>query len=96
MKQGRDVPEQTGCFYPMPKVRERPIYNGLPHDGSYERNVLTGREGIGCSKYYAAYGKKGFTGGLLGFWCTHGICLGFHCIPEGEGRNDVFSGVYTR
>lgn len=29
-------------------------------------------------------------------WCTHSICYGFHCIPQGEGRNDVFSAIYTR
>lgn len=29
-------------------------------------------------------------------WCTHSVCYGFHCIPKGEGRNDVFSAMYTR
>lgn len=29
-------------------------------------------------------------------WCTHSICYGFHCIPRGEGRNDVFSPIVTR
>ncbi|EDR03626.1 uncharacterized protein LACBIDRAFT_307006 [Laccaria bicolor S238N-H82] len=29
-------------------------------------------------------------------WCTHSICYGFHCIPNGEGRNDVFSPIITR
>lgn len=29
-------------------------------------------------------------------WCTHSICYGFHYIPKGEGRNDVFSAIYTR
>ncbi|KII84578.1 hypothetical protein PLICRDRAFT_117458 [Plicaturopsis crispa FD-325 SS-3] len=29
-------------------------------------------------------------------WCTHSICLGFHSIPIAEGRNDVFSAIYTR
>lgn len=32
----------------------------------------------------------------MGVWCTHSICYGFHCIPLGEGRNDVFSAIYTR
>ena len=49
-----------------------------------------------CSKYFAAYGRKGYTGGLLALWCTHGVCYGFHCIPQGEGRNDVFSAIFTR
>lgn len=26
-------------------------------------------------------------------WCTHSICLGFHCIAKGEGRNDVFAAL---
>lgn len=29
-------------------------------------------------------------------WCTHSISYGFHCIPESEGRNDVFSAMVTR
>ena len=29
-------------------------------------------------------------------WCTHSVCYGFHCIPRGEGRNDVFSALITR
>jgi len=28
-------------------------------------------------------------------WCTHSICYGFHCIPASEGRNEVFSAIYT-
>ncbi|KII83494.1 hypothetical protein PLICRDRAFT_81876, partial [Plicaturopsis crispa FD-325 SS-3] len=32
----------------------------------------------------------------LVLWCTHSICLGFHGIPIAEGRNDVFSAIYTR
>jgi hypothetical protein len=39
---------------------------------------------------------EGLTGGLLVIWCRHGIAIGFHNIPVGEGRNDVFSVIYTR
>ncbi|EGO03129.1 hypothetical protein SERLA73DRAFT_47612 [Serpula lacrymans var. lacrymans S7.3] len=28
-------------------------------------------------------------------WCTHSIRYGFHCIPQGEGRNNVFSAIVT-
>ena len=28
-------------------------------------------------------------------WCTHSIGLGFHIMPKAEGRNDVFSAIYT-
>ncbi|EJD42793.1 hypothetical protein AURDEDRAFT_67130 [Auricularia subglabra TFB-10046 SS5] len=80
----------------MPQVRVRPQYPGLPADGKIDRNIVSGQDGIGCSKYFAEYSKQGYTGGIMGFWCTHGICYGFHCIPEGEGRNDAFSGLYTR
>lgn len=31
----------------------------------------------------------------MGLWCKHSVCLGFHCIPKGEGRNDVFSALFT-
>ena len=29
-------------------------------------------------------------------WCLHSVCIGFHCIPKGEGRNNVFSAIFTR
>ncbi|EJD34350.1 hypothetical protein AURDEDRAFT_76257 [Auricularia subglabra TFB-10046 SS5] len=80
----------------MPQIRARPQYPGLRTDGKVDRNVVSGADGIGCSKYYAEYGQKGYTGGVVAFWCTHGICYGFHCVPEGEGRNDAFSAMYTR
>ncbi|EJD40800.1 hypothetical protein AURDEDRAFT_69785 [Auricularia subglabra TFB-10046 SS5] len=80
----------------MPQVRVRPRYPGLPKDGKIDRNMVSGADGIGCSKFFAEYNKKGYTGGIMGFWCTHGICYGFHCIPDGEGRNDAFAGLYTR
>jgi hypothetical protein len=51
---------------------------------------------IGCSKFYSDSLADGLTGGLLVFWCRHGIAIGFHMIPVGEGRNDVFSAIYTR
>ncbi|EJD54899.1 hypothetical protein AURDEDRAFT_51245 [Auricularia subglabra TFB-10046 SS5] len=31
----------------------------------------------------------------MAVWCTHSVCLGFHVIPKGEGRNDVFSALFT-
>lgn len=80
----------------MPKVRARPQYTGLPNDGKIDRNMVSGTDGIGCSKFFAEYAKKGYTGGVLAIWCTHGVCYGFHTIPEGEGRNDAFSALYTR
>ncbi|EJD36135.1 hypothetical protein AURDEDRAFT_74537 [Auricularia subglabra TFB-10046 SS5] len=87
---------QTGCFYGLPRVRLRPEYPHLPGDRKVDRSVVTdtGAGGIGCSKFYEANGIKGQTGGLMAAWCPHMVCLGFHCIPKGEGRNDVFSALF--
>ncbi|EJD45046.1 hypothetical protein AURDEDRAFT_64771, partial [Auricularia subglabra TFB-10046 SS5] len=81
-----------------PQIRLRPEYPFLPGDKKVDRAVVTeaGGGGIGCSKYYEAYGRRGLTGGLMAAWCPHCVCLGFHCIPKGEGRNDVFPALYTR
>ncbi|KZV97791.1 hypothetical protein EXIGLDRAFT_607716, partial [Exidia glandulosa HHB12029] len=76
------------------RVRVRPNYKNLAKDGKAERNVVSGKDGIGCPKYYSTYGRGGLTGGLMVLWCTHSVCYGFHCIPKGEGRDDLFSALY--
>jgi len=87
--------EETGsCHGPI--QRHRPIYPKLKYDHKLERNVVSGEDGIGCPKHYSLYGQKGLTGGLMALWCTHCICIGWHCIPEAEGRDDVFSALFTR
>ncbi|KAI9457498.1 hypothetical protein HD554DRAFT_2207202 [Boletus coccyginus] len=48
-----------------------------------------------CNKFYKTYSKNNLTGGIMVLWCTHSICLGFYSIPIAEGRNDVFSAIYT-
>jgi hypothetical protein len=90
---------QTGCYYSRPPIRCRPKYRCLAEDGQIERGVVDkdGKEQrVECNKYYQMYHKSGLTGGLMALWCRHSVCLGFHCIPRGEGRNDVFSALYTR
>ncbi|KAJ7624181.1 hypothetical protein B0H17DRAFT_1164429 [Mycena rosella] len=77
----------------MPKIRERPVYPKLKHD---TRPDPSGKRGAKCSKFYSQYGEKRLTGGIMCAWCTHSICYGFHCIPKGEGRNNVFSALVTR
>ncbi|KIK51512.1 hypothetical protein GYMLUDRAFT_181347, partial [Collybiopsis luxurians FD-317 M1] len=84
--------ERTGCFYHLPQIRFRPRYPKLPHDR--HPNVNTERIGT-CRKYYKLYSQKCLTGGIMACWCSHSICYGFHCIPVGEGRNDVFSAIIT-
>ncbi|KAJ7359242.1 hypothetical protein DFH08DRAFT_769127 [Mycena albidolilacea] len=85
--------EQTGCCYGLAKIRERPQYPKLKHNVS---NDVGGKRGAKCSKFYSQYGERHLTGGIMCVWCTHSICYGFHCIPKGEGRNDVFSALITR
>jgi hypothetical protein len=76
----------------MPQIRHRPKYPRLKDD----TNPDTSERGGKCSKYYATYSQKRLTGGIMCAWCTHSVCYGFHCIPHGEGRNDVFSAMVTR
>ncbi|KAJ7110384.1 hypothetical protein C8R43DRAFT_1139394 [Mycena crocata] len=83
---------ESGCYYSMPAVRLRPAYPNLRHDQGAEG----GRRGATCNKFYNQYGKQRLTGGIMCVWCTHSICYGFHCIPQAEGRNDVFSAIITR
>ncbi|EKM78196.1 hypothetical protein AGABI1DRAFT_28964, partial [Agaricus bisporus var. burnettii JB137-S8] len=84
--------KKSGCRYSMPQIRHRPQYPSFPHDISKEPKE---RGGL-CNKYYSEYGHNKLTGGIMAAWCTHSICYGFHCIPESEGRNDVFSALVTR
>jgi hypothetical protein len=88
-----DVVLQTGTCYARPALRQRPQYPSLPHDNFVDRNIVSDLDGIGCPKHYQEYGTAGLTGGLMALWCTHSVCLGFHFIPKGEGRNDVFSAL---
>ncbi|KAH7066015.1 hypothetical protein BKA62DRAFT_746332 [Auriculariales sp. MPI-PUGE-AT-0066] len=87
----------TGSCWGQPRIRSRPLYSNLPGDSSTDRSVVTEEvkaAGIGCSKFYETYGIHGQTSGIMAAWCPHLVCLGFHCIPKGEGRNDVFSVLY--
>ncbi|KAJ3562493.1 hypothetical protein NP233_g9533 [Leucocoprinus birnbaumii] len=93
---------QTGCYYSMPQIRDRPSYPRLIHDQQRDdgqdrggKCSKTSSETL-CGKYYATYGQKRLTGGLMVVWCSHSISYGFHCIPKSEGRNDVFSALVTR
>ncbi|KAJ7141261.1 hypothetical protein C8R44DRAFT_547181, partial [Mycena epipterygia] len=83
---------ESGCYYSMPAIRLRPRYPRLKHDQVTEGS----KRGATCSKFYGQYGQQRLTGGIMCVWCTHSICYGFHCIPQGEGRNDVFSAIVTR
>jgi hypothetical protein len=34
--------------------------------------------------------------GIMGFWCPHQICYGFHIIPSAEGPRDAFIPLFER
>lgn len=78
----------------MPQIRYRPSYPKLQYD---QRNDPSTRRLDACNKYYSQYGDGNkLTGGIMAAWCRHSVCYGYHCIPTAEGRNDVFSAMYTR
>ncbi|KZP07051.1 hypothetical protein FIBSPDRAFT_914575 [Athelia psychrophila] len=88
---------QTGCSYSLAQIHHRPRYPNLKHD---LRKEPGGQRGVKCSKFYSKfylkYGEQHLTDGIMCSWCTHSIYYGFHCIPHGEGRNDIFSAILTR
>jgi len=75
----------------MPKIRERPRYPHLKHDQKADGGNSKRRSK--CAKYYSTYKEQRLTGGIMVAWCSHSIAYGYHCIPESEGRNDVFSAM---
>lgn len=81
----------------MPEIRQRPKYPSLAYEsGSDGIGIDDDKDSDICQKFYSTYSKKRLTGGIMCVWCTHSVCYGFHCIPSAEGRNDVFSAIYTR
>jgi len=90
----------TGVCYGSPAVRVRPKYAHIPDDSALEDKLRdlaerTTDDSV-CGKYYNTYKQSGLVGGLMVLWCRHSICVGFHVIPTCEGRNDVFSALYTQ
>jgi hypothetical protein len=103
--------QATGTLYGAKKVRERPFYPRLKESGSTgiagerwgalstadkQAQTEMDKDEKSCQKFYSKYTERNQTGGLMALWCRHGICIGFHVIPRAEGRNDVFSALYTR
>ncbi|KAK4696957.1 hypothetical protein P7C70_g8291, partial [Phenoliferia sp. Uapishka_3] len=87
----------TGSSYLQPKVRTRPLYPKFAGDGGVASKADKAREGDipPCTKLYNTYTKATQSGGVMALWCTHSINYGFHFIPRGEGRNDVFSAIFS-
>ena len=76
---------RSGQYYSATKQRNRPLY---AIDGNKER-----QDGDHCCKNFSEWQK--ITGGIWILRCLiHGIAIGFHVIPNGEGRNDPMSAIY--
>lgn len=83
----------TGVCYGTPAIRIRPHYTQIKGDGLGEDKLEKAESE--CGKYYNTYSKARLTGGIMVLWCQHSVCVGFHVIPTAEGRNDVFSALFT-
>ncbi|KAJ3561055.1 hypothetical protein NP233_g10431 [Leucocoprinus birnbaumii] len=91
----------TGCFYSLPKIRERPVYPLLSNEQQDQGNRKSAAEeedtsSALCGKFFSSYSQRRLTGGIMAAWCPHSICYGFHFMPGYEGRNDPFSAMITR
>ncbi|KAJ3068947.1 hypothetical protein HDU98_007942 [Podochytrium sp. JEL0797] len=82
--------ELTADCYFVPKVRNRNEYPNL------KESVHKQRGDSGCQKHYESYAQEGLVGGFQVIICPHGICYGCHAFKNHEGRNDLFSAIYTR
>ncbi|KAE8225239.1 hypothetical protein CF319_g1987 [Tilletia indica] len=98
-----DIPPPAphhGVLYGAKQIRERPLYPGLKEDKRSGKTVPVGLELTGegdvCNKYYKDYVIPRRSGGVMALWCRHAISVGFHCMPSAEGRDDVFSALFTR
>ena len=95
----------SGSLYGLPTVRRRCKFPGILNDqksaqADRVRDVLepnqTNPPAAQCNKFYDAEKKLRMNGGIMVLWCRHAICLGFHVICTGEGRDDVFSALFTK
>jgi hypothetical protein len=82
---------QTGNRYFLPPLRKRPAYPNIKENGS-----STTAANAGCTKNYGDYKEQRLTGGCQVICCPHRYFYGFHFFKGFEGRNDVFSAIYTR
>ncbi|CAD6927259.1 unnamed protein product [Tilletia laevis] len=92
--------QDSGVLYGLPQIRVRPQYPALKETAkSSGRSGQSGQEGSAdvssCNKFYTDYVVPRRTGGIMALWCRHAIAMGFHCIPVAEGRDDVFSALFT-
>jgi hypothetical protein len=64
-------------------------------DHARGKNRLSGIENDDiCEKNAAS--SKDMSWGVMGIWCPHQICHGFHLIPSAEGPRDAFLPLFER
>lgn len=87
----------TGTMYGATIKRYRPSYPHLEskaNEDVTQASLTQSDISAPCDKNFKQFRK--LNGGIMLMWCKHRICVGFHIIEKGEGRNDVFSPIYTR
>lgn len=90
--------EFTGKYYgKLQRQRVMQHYEGIDSPGS---EYPPAKEPAACSsdRYYTKAGKqkRNFTGGIMAFWCEHGVCLGFHMMSgAGESPADVMRAILS-
>jgi hypothetical protein len=83
---------ETGCFYFLDKVRNRPLYHPRESRTVSQASEIEGN----CNKYYESFGSRGITNGAMVLHCNHGYFIGYHMFKTSEGLNDLFSALFTR
>jgi hypothetical protein len=89
---------KTSARYFAPPIRVRPKYPNLEANcESHSSNSGKRKHNDdACNKYFTEYTQGGLTGGCQVLCCTHHFFYGFHFFNTFEGRNDMFSAIYTR
>jgi hypothetical protein len=112
LKSAKTTSEFTGKYYgKLKRQRVMQRYEGLdappaaeaefpPASQASYSGPKASKEPAACSsdRYFEKAGKRKrkFTGGIMAFWCEHGVCLGFHMMSgAGESPADVMRAILT-
>lgn len=81
--------EAVGKFY-----ANRPVLCTLQHYQAIDKSTtksLNNNEPSMCQKRFET--KQKYSGGIMAFWCEHGISYGFHMIETSEALRDVMCAI---
>jgi hypothetical protein len=79
----------VGKFYST-----RPTYCKIQHYSTVDNNItrsLNNNNPNVCQKKFDSSNK--YSGGIMVFWCEHGISYGFHMIQKSEALRDVMCAI---